>query len=137
MARLFLEFARGEVDAVPADNPIDLYIGGRFAKAIRSAEQNQREAWQACPAAGSYAAHVCPVSALTQLGRWPGRVAITSAVPSHPCANPSDLPESVSSYRSVTLTPDADLDCVSYFAVQLVVDDVGQIVAVNVVWAEP
>jgi hypothetical protein len=37
----------------------------------------------------------------------------------------------------VTLAPDEDLDCTSYWAIQLFVNDVGQIVAANVVWAEP
>lgn len=37
----------------------------------------------------------------------------------------------------MTLTPDEPLGCTDYWAVQLFVNDVGQVVAVNTVLAEP
>jgi hypothetical protein len=123
---------------VPADTPIDLYVGGVLAKTIPSEQQGDQSAWQGCPDGGDhYAARDCPISALAPLSDWAGRIAITSEAPSHPCAHPAKLPSSLLAYGDVTLTPDAGLDCTSYFAVQLFVNDVGQIVAANVVWAEP
>jgi hypothetical protein len=137
VARRFLEFARGQLDGIPADTPVDLYIGGVFVKRISSEDQSQRDAWQACPDGGSYAGRTCPVSALTLLADHQGRIAFVASEPAHPCAHPVDPPDSLRPYQTVTLTPQEDQDCTSYFAVQLFVNDVSQIVAVNVVMSEP
>jgi hypothetical protein len=137
VAERFLQFARGRLDGIPADAPVDLYIGGVLVKTISSEEQSQRDAWLACPDEGSYAGRTCPVSALTPLANHQGRIAFTESEPAHPCAHPADLPDSLRAYQTVTLTPEEDQDCTSYFAVQLFVNDVSQIVAVNVVMSEP
>jgi hypothetical protein len=138
VAERFLGFARGDRDGVPADTPIDLYVGGILAKSIPSEQQGDRSAWQGCPTGvDSYAGRDCPISALEPLAEWSGPIAFSAAAPKHPCAHPSQVPSPLSAYGAVTLTPAADLDCTSYFAVRLFVNDVGQIVAVDVVWAEP
>jgi hypothetical protein len=138
VAERFLAFARGEQDEVPGDTPVDLYVGGVLVKTIPSAQLNDRGPWQGCPDGGSgYAGHDCPVSAVSPLAEWPDTVAVSLDRPKHPCAHPTNVPSALSAYRAVTLTPAGDLDCTSYFAVQLFVNDVSQIVAANVVWAEP
>lgn len=137
VAERFLKFARGRLDGIPADAPVDMYIGGVLVKTISSEDQSQRDSWQACPDAGSYAGRACPVSALAPLAEHRGRIAFTASEPSHPCAHPTEPPESLRAYQTVTLTPAEDQDCTSYFAVQLFVNDVSQVVAVNVVMSEP
>lgn len=137
VAQRFLNFAKGQLDGIPADTPVDMYLGGVLAKTISSEEQPQRAAWQACPEGGGYAGRVCPVSALALLAEHRGRIVFTASEPSHPCAHPTAPPESLQAYQTVTLTPAEDQDCSSYFGVQLFVNDMSQIVAVNVVMSEP
>jgi hypothetical protein len=138
VAERFLGFARGERDGVPADAPVDLYVGGVLVKTIPSDRQSDRRAWEGCPHGADFdAGRDCPISAIDALAEWPGEIAITTHPPRHPCAHPTRPPSSLSAYGSVTLTPDADLDCTNYVSVQLFVNDVAQIVAVNVVVSEP
>ncbi|MBC9732447.1 PASTA domain-containing protein [Nocardioides marmotae] len=134
VARLFLRFARGE-GPPPVDTPVDLYLGGRFVETVPTTDTLDRAAWEVCPEGGSYAGATCPFSVLEPLAGSP-RVAVTSRDPQHPCAHPSPLPGAVEG-RSVTLQPDEALACPSWFAVQLLVNDVGQVTAVNLVHSEP
>ncbi|MDN4172335.1 PASTA domain-containing protein [Nocardioides sp. SOB77] len=134
VARAFLRFARGE-GTPPVDTPVDLYLGGRFVETLASAETGDRAAWEVCPEGGSYAGATCPFSALELLGETP-RVAVTSPRPEHPCAHPSPLPGAAAG-RSVILQPDEALACPSWFAVQLRVNEVGQVTAVDLVRSEP
>jgi hypothetical protein len=69
---------------------------------------------------------------------WPGPLAITRDPPANVCAHPRPFdPRQIGGVAAVTLTPDEQLGCASYWAVQLAVNDVGQVVAVNLVLAEP
>ena len=92
--------------------------------------------WEVCPEARYYAARTCPFSSLQPFRDIPGPVAISSTAPSHPCAKPATLPSRFRALQNITLTPDTELTCAEYVAVQLFVDQ-GQIVAANLVWAEP
>ncbi|GGO73941.1 hypothetical protein GCM10012276_20760 [Nocardioides deserti] len=134
VARAFLRFARGRVGP-PVDTPVELYLGGRFVRTLPNAEASDRAAWAVCPEGGSYAGRTCPFSAVDRLAGTP-RVAVSSEEPRHPCAHPVPLP-GAGPGRSVTLQPDVSLTCVDWFAVQLVVNDVGQVTTVNLVHAEP
>jgi hypothetical protein len=138
VAELFAKFARGDQPGgPPVMTPVDLYLANRFLKTIPEAEANDRDAWRGCPEGGSYAGRTCPFSWVDPIADHQGRLAITSAAPEHPCAHPGPLPAELEAYHAVTLTPDESLDCTSYWAVQLFVNDVGQVVAANLVWAEP
>ncbi|MCY7287030.1 MAG: hypothetical protein LH624_01945, partial [Cryobacterium sp.] len=69
---------------------------------------------------------------------WPRPLAITGKPPTNSCAHPTPLNAlRAGGTAAVTLTPDEELDCSSYRAVQLAVSDVGQIVVANLVLAEP
>ncbi|CAN5169814.1 hypothetical protein BH09ACT12_BH09ACT12_16010 [soil metagenome] len=136
VGRRFVDFAR-EGGSPPADAPVELFIGGKLYRTIASDRFDEPEAWQACPGGVGYAGRSCPISALTELVDYPGPIAITSDPPTHPCAHPTAPPERLAAYRSMTLTPDEDRDCSSWFGIQLFVNDVDQVVAVNVVLSEP
>jgi hypothetical protein len=132
----FVAFARDDLPGPPADTPITLFLGG-VRRGIAE-EPTDRSAWGVCPPAGSYAGRLCPFSALEVISDWPGPVAITGDPPAHACAHtkPFDA-RRVGGVAAVTITPDEELDCASYWAVQLAVNDVGQGVAVDLVLAEP
>ncbi|MDF1602406.1 hypothetical protein [Nocardioides sp. YIM 152315] len=132
-ARLFLRFARGEATSPPIDTPVNLYLGGRLTEVLSNHDAGRREEWRTCPDGGPYAGALCPFSAVDLLSGYDGRIVVTRHPPSHPCAHPAHGP----SGRSVTLTPSGPRTCVDYWAVQLWVNDVGQVTDVNVVLAEP
>lgn len=46
VAERFIDFARRDVDAVPADTPVDLYVGGRIATAIETRQLDDPDAWR-------------------------------------------------------------------------------------------
>jgi hypothetical protein len=141
IADRFVDFARNAQAAgatgLPADAPVDLFIGGRFVKRLTSEQQEHRRHWQGCPREIGYAGRSCPVSVLEPFLESPGAIARTSQEPRHACAHPRALPERLGAYRQVTLTADEMRGCASYFAIQLFVNDLGQIVAVNLVLSEP
>ncbi len=140
IGRLFVDFARDAEsgpDGIPADTPVDFYIGGRLAKVVPSSRLSDRHNWQGCPGDIGYAGRDCPISLFTPFVAYPGPIAMTNQEPAHPCVHGWKLPAALDVYRSVTLTPDENRDCTSYFAVQLFVNDVHQIVAINLVLSDP
>jgi hypothetical protein len=140
VADLFTAFARHPHEprlGLPVDTSVELFVGGELQKVIPAAESTERRQWETCPGGVGYAARSCPISPLIPFEFYPGPIAATSQAPAHACVPAWELPERLDAYRSVTLTPDESRDCTSYFAVQLFVNDVGQIVAVNLVLSEP
>lgn len=136
VARAFIEYARGgEVPSLSED--VELYLGSRLIESASAASLADPARWRICPPEGGYAAFVCPFSARDHVQRWPGRLAITSAAATHPCAHPADPPETWADLRRVTITPDEGLSCPSYWAVELYVDDCDRIRSVNLVRSEP
>lgn len=87
--------------------------------------------------AGRPRASPCPYSALRLIAGSAHGVVVTSAAPSHPCMHAPPPPARLSVYRAVTVTGRGSPTCVDYFAVQLFVNDVGQVAAVNLVMSEP
>jgi hypothetical protein len=139
IAERFVHFARTPQPrqfALPVDTPVELFVGGALQNVIPSGRINDPQEWRTCPE-GGYAARSCPISALTPFAHYPGPIAATTQAPVHLCVPAWKLPERLNVYRSVTLTPDEGRDCTSYFAVQLFVNDVGQIVAVHLVLSDP
>jgi len=140
IADLFVDFARGndpQRHGLPADAPIDLYVGGVLRRVIPTNKIADRRQWQVCPGGIGYAARSCPISALTPFVGYPGPIAATIRAPAHACLHATELPGSLDVHRAVTLTPDENRDCTSYFAVQLFVNGAGQVIAVNLVLSEP
>ncbi len=139
IGRLFLDYARDIKPGrgIPADAPVDFYIGGRLAKVVPSARLTDRHSWRGCPGGSTYAGRECPISLFAPFVAYPGPIAMSSQRPAHPCLTRQRLPSDLGAYCSVTLTPDENRDCTSYFAVQLFVNDVHQIVAINLAMSEP
>lgn len=132
----FVAFARGDIAFPPADTPIALFLGG--VRRGLTQQPTDLSSWRVCPPGGSYSGRVCPLSAVEVVSDWPGPVAITGDPPANVCAHPTPFdPRQAGGVAAVTLTPDEQLDCASYWAVQLAVNDVGQVVAANLVLAEP
>ncbi|MCW2833236.1 MAG: hypothetical protein JWN68_1189 [Nocardioides sp.] len=138
VARAFERFARGAMQDPPADTPVTLYLGGVRTEVISRQGWQRPAEWRLCPAGGGYAGRTCSFSAVDLIRNHDGPLATTSAKPPHSCAHPQPLSATDAGGRySVTLTPDESLDCTSYWAVQLIINDVYQLVAVNIVLAEP
>jgi hypothetical protein len=138
VATAFVRFARGRSQAPPADTPVTLLLGGVRTKVISSEAQLTRRRWASCPVGGLYAGRTCPISPIRTIVQHPGPLAFLAQRPEHSCAHPRPVtPEAVGATKSVTITPDEELDCTSFWAVELLVNDVDQVVAVNTVWAEP
>lgn len=134
VADLFVAFARGAQDTPPSAAPVTLYLGGAEQRVLPGRALDDRARWELCPPEGHYAARTCPFSAVAVIRGHPGPLAVTSARPAHSCASPARLRGGP---NTVTITPDESLDCTSYWAVQLLVNDVAQVVGVDLVWAEP
>jgi hypothetical protein len=138
VATAFVRFARGVNAAPPADTPITLFLGGWRTKVIDGEAQLTRRPWASCPAGGSYAGRTCPISPTRAIVDHYGPLALLDQLPAHSCTHPRAVtPGEVGATHSVTITPDEGLDCTSWWAVELFVNDVGQVVAVNTVLAEP
>ena len=135
IAQRFLQFTQDKAADPPADTPINLYVGGGLIETLSTSRLRNHAAWGVCPESGSYAGATCPVSAVDVLRTYPGTLAITIQHPARPCAHPTRLRDM--SLRSVTITPRGPQDCTSYFAVELFVNDVGQVTDVNLVPPEP
>jgi len=133
----FLAFAHGELDIPPVDTPVDLYVGRRFVQTISSEQAGDRLAYRVCGPEGGYAGRTCPFSAVDVLAGYDGEVTVTTNPPSHPCLHLARVPEELVAYRTLVLTATAPLSCVEYFAVELFVNDAGQIVAVGLLHTEP
>ncbi|MXG89781.1 PASTA domain-containing protein [Nocardioides sp. YIM 123512] len=134
VADLFVAFARGRRDSIPADAPVDVYLGGRLASTIDNDLLGERAEWGVCTEPG-YAGRVCPLSPLDVLRDHRGELVVTSAPPSHPCLHGDQpLPDRDGVAVIAAATPRS---CVDYFAVELGINDVGQIGRVNLVLTEP
>lgn len=140
VARRFVLFARGRRTDVPTAALVGIYLGGQPVRTIPGADIDDRAQWEGlCPEdGGSYAGRTCPFSVLAPLRSGTGAVATTDEPASHPCADPTPMgPQFVGGTHRVTLVPDPAGTCVDWVAVELYVNDVAQVVAVNLVWAEP
>lgn len=137
VAEGFLRFARDAIGSPPSDTPVELLLGHRPVATISGAEVLDPASWRVCTSFGGYAGRVCPFSAVEVLADHPGTVVTTSAKPRHSCLHADPPPRRLAAYRSVVLTGAEEMSCMDYFAVQLFVNDVGQVIAVDLVLTEP
>jgi hypothetical protein len=140
VGELFVRFAHGHQPyGPPVDTPVLLLVGGQPSKTITAREAVERSSWEGlCPDAGGYAGRSCPFSFLEPLANAKEPVAISREPAQHPCAHPTPVtPAEVGGSRLVTLVPNPGAACPAYVAVELYVNDVGQIVAANLIWSEP
>ncbi|WP_459975354.1 hypothetical protein [Nocardioides pyridinolyticus] len=131
----FRAFARGG-EPPPMAEEVQLYLGNAFTGVVTA--DDDRDAWATCTEIGSYAGRSCPLSPLTVL-RQHDAVTYT-AKPRGSCMPtygplPPDLRELD---RTVVVPPLTSVDaCAQRFAVQLLTDDGGRLVAVSTLLGEP
>ncbi|KAA1423170.1 hypothetical protein [Nocardioides antri] len=147
VAERFIAFAREKVDSPPANESVNLYVGGQLVTTIEQSHLDDPDAWQGCPAGeGGYAARTCPFSAvepIRELRSHQGPLRITAATPDLPCGPVQLIPREPTSRGHVAIT--AGSSCADSFAITLSInadgdadgDGDGEIVAVNVAWSEP
>ena len=141
VGQLFVRFARGDQPAgPPVDTPVLLLLGGQPVRTISAREALEPSSWEGlCPTgAQGYAGRTCPFSVVAPLAQATQPITFSMDPAQHSCAHPTPVtPAEVGAARLVTVVPDATANCLDYVGVELYVNDVGQIVAANVVWAEP
>ena len=138
--RAFVSMARGARGAgLPVDTPVTVLLGGTPAGDIAAADATTPEPWsRLCDERGEgYAQRACPLSALLPLTET-GSVTFSADPAREPCSRPHGLsPRDVGGTQRVTLLPRPHASCLDYAAVELYVNDVGQLVAVNLVLGSP
>jgi hypothetical protein len=133
IGRAFRAFARGG-DLPPIAEQVDLYLGNAFTGVLTARQAQDRKAWATCTELGSYASGTCPISPLDVLRQHP---AVVAAKPAGRClATYGPLPPDLRKLDRTVLVPRHGT-CAMNFAVQLLTDDDGQLVAVSTILGEP
>ena len=130
VAQLFVDFARreGAADGPPVDTPVALYLGNAYQRTIPDGKSDVRAQWQVCD---EYGQHACPMSALEVLADSPGEVAMSDSVTSACLETLAKPPSETGGPHQVVLSPPEPRTCSDDYAVQIWINDVGQITAVN------
>jgi hypothetical protein len=126
IAGMFLDFANGASDALPIDTPVTLHLNGREVRTFSSAAAGERGMWRPCPMAVS----ACPSTIPEMLAAHEGQIRISAGLPDTGCVQ--DNQEPLGWKPVVTFTPRDVQGCQGWFAVQLNINDVGQITHANV-----
>jgi hypothetical protein len=133
----FVDFARGNSDSLPIDTPVALYLGHQRVATTGDGDSSVRASWRVCR---QYAGRICPFSALDTLASYDGplRLADHPATPA-PCLAtlvPTPPTDAGGTHVAVVL-PAGTTTCLDGFEVDVYSNDVGQIVAVDLVLSEP
>lgn len=130
VAHLFLDFARreGEADGPPVDTPVALYLGNAYQRTIPDGKSDRRGQWRVCD---DYGQHACPMSALEVLVGSQGEVVIGDSVTSACLETLAEPPSETGGPHQVVLSPPEPRTCSDDYAVQIWINDVGQITALN------
>jgi hypothetical protein len=138
VGRRFLDFALGRSDSLPVDTPVKLYLGNRLITTISADQAPDRTAWRVC---ASYGEGSCPFSAIETLARngshplaWSNQPHRSDFCPDG--LNPGPPHDTGGSYAVVLSIPEPQ-SCAQAFEVQVWVNDVAQIVAVNLLVGSP
>lgn len=139
LAEGFIELAKGRSSNVPWAEEVTYFISGEEVARLSGQEAADIDAWEGCPAAGFYAARDCPVSPVDPVASLSdGEHVFEAAVPRvFPCSvlNP---PTDIDHAGVVVIRPPQDQrDCVRDFAVSLYVNRHGDVIALDLVLAEP
>lgn len=130
VAQLFVDFARreGEADGPPVDTPVALYLGNAYQRTIPNGMSDRRGQWRVCD---EYGQHACPMSALEVLVGSQEEVLIGDSVTSACLETLAKPPRETGGPHQVVLSPPEPRTCSDDYAVQIWINDVGQITAVN------
>lgn len=138
-AEAWLRLARGERGpGLPVDTPVTVLLGGDEALTVDAADAGDPATWNdLCDAQGEgYAMRECPIRALPYF-KAPG-VELTTKPAQAPCDRPPGVdPADVGATKRVTLLAAGERSCLDYAAVELYVNDVAQLVAVDLVIGSP
>lgn len=132
-AHRFLDLARGRVDCrlagpLPVDTPIGLYLGNLRQHTIAADAIGARSEWNMCePGYGPS----CPVSPLDSLANVQGKVAISYRLPRSCLTSLAGRPSDLGGSHVVVMQPAKRGSCASNFAVELWMNEVGQVTSVN------
>ncbi len=113
-------------------------LGGVEAMTVDAAAAGDPATWNdLCDAKGEgYAMRECPIRALPYFERRGAE--LTTDPAQAPCDRPPGVePEDVGATRRVTVLAAGDRSCLDYAAVELYVNDVAQLVAVDLVIGSP
>lgn len=135
IAAAFLEFARGNRDTIPSDTPVRLYLGNAYVRTIPSAEVDQRASWQMCRT--PYAQRDCPFDPLDVFDEGDIMTTISTHERTSCLQTLTDAPSDTGGSRTIAIVPYDAPDCAGQYAVQLWINDVGQITAVNLLLGHP
>jgi hypothetical protein len=137
IGRAFRAFARGG-DLPTIGDRVDLYLGNAFTGVVSTRQAEDRRAWATCTETGSYAGATCPLSPLDVL-RKHARVAYAAKPRGECLASYGPLPPDLRRLERTTIVPAAGSigTCLENFAVQLLTDDEGRLVAVSTLLGEP
>jgi hypothetical protein len=132
----FVDLERGQVDcrlagqagALPVDTPIGLYLGNHREHTIPEDAISARSEWNMC--APGYGLS-CPVSPLNSIANMRGIPAISYRLPGSCLATLAGRPSDLGGSHVVVVRPAKPQSCASNFAVELWMNDVGQITSVN------
>ena len=124
----FVELALDRSGSLPVDTPVRLYFGNVYAKTVPARVSGNPDAYELC---GSYAGHDCPMSALTVVRAYGPTGTRLGDVTDSCLVRRGPTPHDTGGTHVVTLRPATRVPCRKDFAVQLSVNDVGQITAVN------
>lgn len=139
VGRAFIGSMDPEGDVEPEDfgNRVALYLGNEFMTVIPDHAVNIPEAWDVCPASGSYAERECPFSARDAVRRAdPEGIQFTHRHPATPCLSGTASPPDRPGERLLVLGP-YEYDCTSAWFVELYYDTDNDISAVNLLIGTP
>jgi hypothetical protein len=129
----FVDLARGHVDCrladpLPVDTPIGLYLGNHHEHTIPEDAISARSEWNMC--APGYGPS-CPVSPLNSIATLRGKPAISYRLPRECLTTLAGRPSDLGGSHMVVVHPAKPQSCASNFAVELWMNDDGQIDSVN------
>lgn len=141
IADLFVRFAQApQAENAPFAPRVSIGLGGDIRGELTELETHDKDAWLID---GTYAAHSGPFSALAQVAEHP-QGHVLSNDPSfgarEVCApSPTGPPAELAELRLISIQPADDLQrsCATWWSVDLLVNEVGQIEGVFLTLAEP
>lgn len=140
IGRRFVDFALGRIDGFPADTPVAIYLGNVYRRTMTESLAFDPQAWSTCV---RYAAQSCPPSALATIASYeqstgePVRLGGPDTTASRCLARSGPPPRDTGGTRPIVVTPSGRTTCLNGFRIELWINDVGQVVAVNELLAEP
>lgn len=139
VAEGFIELAKGRSSNVPWAEEVRYFISGEEVARLSAFEAAEAANWDGCPDAGFYAGRDCPVSPVDPVVSLDdGEHVFEADVPAVFLCGVLDPPTDLDPAGVVVIRPPLDRrDCAREFAVSLYVDQQGDVIALDLVLAEP